>query len=83
MCLRLVERKEEDVQTPRQPRHSQSAIKYSKRTPDPQVNSDFSRAPELLMQGPAKLQIEEIELADLNAAKLEQCVHDFIVDIFR
>jgi hypothetical protein len=35
------------------------------------------------MQGPAKLQIEEIELADLNAAKLEQCVHDFIVDIFR
>jgi hypothetical protein len=35
------------------------------------------------LQHPPKLQIEEIDLADLDAAKLEQCVRDFIVDIFR
>ena len=31
----------------------------------------------------AKLQLEEIELSELNAEKLEQCVQGFIAQIFR
>ncbi len=31
----------------------------------------------------AKLHLEEIDFAELTAEKLEQCVHDFIVEIFR
>jgi len=31
----------------------------------------------------AKLNLEEIDLADLTKAKLEQCVQDFVVEIFR
>ncbi len=31
----------------------------------------------------AKLQLEEIELSELNAEKLEQCIQGFIAEIFR
>jgi hypothetical protein len=31
----------------------------------------------------AKLQLEEIDFPELTPEKLEQCVHDFIVEIFR
>jgi hypothetical protein len=31
----------------------------------------------------AKLQLEEIDFAELTPEKLEQCVHDFVVEIFR
>lgn len=31
----------------------------------------------------AKLQLEEIDFSELTPAKLEQCVHDFVVEIFR
>jgi hypothetical protein len=35
------------------------------------------------LQRPGKLEIEEIDLADLNITKLEQCVRDFVADIFQ
>lgn len=31
----------------------------------------------------AKLQLEEIDFPELTPEKLEQCVHDFIVEVFR
>jgi hypothetical protein len=31
----------------------------------------------------AKLQLEEMEISELNAAKLEQCTSSFIAEIFR
>lgn len=31
----------------------------------------------------AKLQLEEIDFSELTPEKLEQCVHDFIVELFR
>jgi hypothetical protein len=31
----------------------------------------------------AKLQLEEIDFPELTSEKLEQCVHDFVVEIFR
>jgi hypothetical protein len=74
-----------------------SGLKYNKAMPDRQVNLGHSKPPDVSDGSSArtiprrhsagrhlaKRHLEEIDFPELTADKLEQCVHDFIVEIFR
>ena len=74
-----------------------SGLKYNKAMPDRQVNLGYSKPPDVFGGSNArtiarsrsadtrlgKLHVEEVDFAELTAEKPEQCVRDFIVEIFR